>query len=351
MLFWDEQSMGADSRRRVVVVAYPQVDVLDVAGPCEVFASVQDALYRAGVRHQAGYTVEVFSTSRALTIDSDSAVRLQAHRSILDYRGTIDTLLVAGGLGSADAAKDPALLRWLRRMAGRVRRFGSVCTGAFVLAAAGLLNGRRVTTHWRYCAQLARAYPQIEVDPDCIFIRDGPIFTSAGVTAGMDLALALVEEDYGRAIALAIARHLVLFIRRPGGQCQFSAQLQIQAADREPLRELQGWVAEHLDEDLSVERLAARVHMSVRNFARVFRQQVGWTPARFVEQLRVEAARRRLEESDKGLVQVACECGFGSADSMCRSFLRHLQVTPRDYRSRFQASPRTLSCYPNSNFS
>jgi transcriptional regulator GlxA family with amidase domain len=343
--------MGADSRRRVVVVAYPQVDVLDVAGPCEVFASVQDALGRSGMRHQAGYTVEVFSSSRALTIDTDSGVRLQAHRSILDYRGAIDTLLVAGGIGSAGAANDPALLRWLGRMASRVRRLGSVCTGAFVLAAAGLLNGRRATTHWSYCTQLARAYPQIEVDPDCIFIRDGAIFTSAGVTAGMDLALALVEEDYGRAIALAIARHLVLFVRRPGGQCQFSAQLQIQAADREPLRELQAWIAEHLNEDLCVERLAARVHMSVRNFARVFRKDVGWTPAQFVEQLRVEAARRRLEESDAGLAQVARECGFGSADSMCRSFLRHLRVTPSDYRGRFQTGPRTLSGYPNSHLS
>jgi transcriptional regulator GlxA family with amidase domain len=329
------------------MVVYPQVDVLDVAGPCEVFASVAGALQRAGERDRTGYTIEVVSSLRQLTIESDSTVRLQAHRSIADCRGGIDTLLVAGGLGSVEAAKDARLLHWLQRMAPRVRRLGSVCTGAFVLAAAGLLDGRRATTHWNYCTQLARAYPQIEVDPDCIFIRDGSIFTAAGVTAGMDLALALVEEDLGRAIALAVARYLVMFVRRPGGQCQFSSQLRMQTADREPLRELQGWVAEHLAGDLSVERLAARVHMSVRNFARVFHQQVGWTPGRFVEQLRVEAACRRLEESAAGLDQVACECGFGSADSMRRSFLRLLRVAPSDYRRRFQTNPRDgYNCSP-----
>jgi transcriptional regulator GlxA family with amidase domain len=342
--------MGAETRRRVVIVAYPQVDPLDVAGPCEVFASVQGALASAGKRDRAGYLIEVISSSRDLRLQSDSAVQLLAHRSIREPCGAIDTLLVAGGLGAPAAARDQSLLRWLRRAASRVRRLGSVCTGAFVLAAAGLLNGHRVTTHWKYCARLAQAYSQVEVDPDCIFIRDGRIFTSAGVTAGMDLALALVEEDFGRAIALAVARHLVLFVRRPGGQCQFSAQMRIQAADYEPLRELQSWVAEHLAEDLSVERLAARVHMSVRNFARVFPRQVGWTPAGFVEQLRVEAARRRLEESDVGLAQVARECGFGSADSMRRSFLRLFRVAPSDYRNRFQTGPRGKSGYPNTGF-
>jgi transcriptional regulator GlxA family with amidase domain len=331
--------MGADAPRRVVVVAYPRVDPLDVAGPCEVFASARALLPEAGRPDGAGYTVEVLSCSRELTIDSDSAVRLQAHRSIRDHRGAIDTLLVAGGQGTTDATRDPHLLRWLRRVAPRVRRLGSVCTGAFVLAAAGLLDGRRATTHWKYCPLLARLYPQVDVEPDSIFVRDGHVFTSAGVTAGMDLALALVEEDYGRAVALAIARHLVLFVCRPGGQRQFSVQLQTQAADREPLRELQAWVAEHLDADLRVERLAARVHMSVRNFARVFRKQVGQTPAGFVEQLRVEAARRRLEESAAGLARVAAECGFGSADSMRRSFLRLLRVAPSDYRRRFRPGP------------
>ena len=243
---------------------------------------------------------------------------------------------MAGGQGYEEAAKDRALLCWLNRMAPRVRRVGSICTGAFILAAAGLLDGRRATTHWRYCHRLATAYPRVKVDPDPIFIRDGSVFTSAGVTAGMDLALALVEADFGRAAALWIARHLVLFARRPGGQSQFSVLLDLQKADREPLRR-----------PASVDRReprpgplgredGGRVHMSPRNFARVFSEQIGWTPARFVERLRVEAARRRLEESSVGLSQVARECGFGVPDSLRRSFLRVLRVTPDDYRTRFR---------------
>ncbi len=342
--------MGETAPRRVVVIAYPRVDPLDVAGPCEVFASVQGALTRAGTRNRKGYTVEVLSSTRDLAIESDSAVRLLAHRSIIGFRDPIDTLLVAGGLGEGEAAKNRNLIRWLQRVAPRVRRLGSVCTGAFVLARAGLLDGHRVTTHWYYWKRLARTFPRLKVEPDCIYVRDGRIFSSAGVTAGMDLALALVEEDYGREIALSIARQLVLFVRRPGGQCQFSAQLQIQAADREPLRELQAWIAEHLNEDLSVERLAECVHMSVRNFSRVFHRQVGWTPARFVEQLRIESARRRLEESEAGLAKIARECGYGSADSMCRSFLRHLRVSPSEYRSRFQVGSKTSTQFPKPGF-
>ncbi len=329
--------MGAQPLRRVAVVAYPQADAIDVAGPCEVFATSKWALRAAGIADEPGYAVEVLSAARDLAIETDSGVRLLAHRSYLGHRGDIDTLLVAGGLGAEQAAQDPRLLRWLARMAPRVRRLGSVCTGAFLLAAAGLLDGRRATTHWKWCQRLARAYPSVRVEPDPIFVRDGHVYTSAGVTAGMDLALALVEEDYGPEVALRIARNLVLFVRRPGGQSQFSALLELQAADREPLRELQAWVAEHLDEDLGVERLAERVHMSPRNFARVFTRQVGWTPARFVERLRVEAARRRLEETRAGLAQVARECGFGSADSLRRSFLRVLRVAPSDYRGRFHA--------------
>jgi transcriptional regulator GlxA family with amidase domain len=213
-----------------------------------------------------------------------------------------------------------------------------VCTGAFVLAAAGLLDGRRATTHWRSCASLARRYPQITVDADPIFVRDGNIYTSAGVTAGMDLALALVEEDHGREVALHVARELVLFLRRPGGQSQFSAQLAVQAADREPLRELQAWIADHLDQDLSIPALAARVAMSERNFARVFTREVGVTPARFVETARIEAARRRLEESSHGVEAVAAQCGFGTAESMRRTFLRRLRVPPSAYRHRFTST-------------
>jgi transcriptional regulator GlxA family with amidase domain len=340
--------MSARNLRRIALLTYPLVDLLDVAGPSEVFGATQSALAALGRPSEAGYCVEVLSSSRERAIETDSAVSLLAHRSYHGLRDPIDTLLVAGGLGAEKAAMDQGLLRWLKSMAPRVRRLGSICTGAFVLAAAGLLDGRRATTHWKWCSRLAKGYPQIDVDPDPIFIRDGSVFTSAGVSAGMDLALALVEEDHGRDAALWIARHLVLFLRRPGGQSQFSVLLDLQAAQRDPLSDLQSWLAEHLDQDLSVERLARRVHMSTRNFARVFRQQVGWTPGRFVERLRVEAARRRLEDSGARLAAVARECGFGSADSMRRSFLRVLLMAPDDYR-RFHCASTSCAANPTNN--
>ena len=319
--------------RRVALVAYPDAQMLDVVGPLEVFASAARWLGERG-RATPAYSVEVLAT-RSGPIRMSSGVELVAERAIGSVRGGIDTLLVAGGTGARAAMQDRALRAWLRHMRPRVRRFGSVCTGTFILAAAGLLNGRRVTTHWEWCRALAEQYPQLTVDPDPIFVRDGGVYTSAGVTAGMDLALALVEEDFGREAAMHVARRLVLFLRRPGGQSQFSAQLAVQAADREPLRELQSWIADHLDEDLSVPVLAAHVAMSPRNFARVFTQQVGVTPARFVETLRIEAARRRLEESTHGVDVVAAQCGFGSAESMRLAFQRRLRVAPTAYRHRF----------------
>ncbi len=323
--------------RRIALVAYSDIQVLDVTGPLEVFARTARWLCEHGHRTTPAYTTELLATTSG-TITASSGLRLGVDRTVREVRGRIDTLLVAGGIGARAAMHDPLLLRWLRHMAPRVRRLGSVCTGAFVLAEAGLLDGRRATTHWRACAVLAREYPQISVDPDPIFVRDGNLYTSAGVTAGMDLALALVEEDHGREVALQVARELVLFLRRPGGQSQFSAQLAVQAADREPLRELQAWIADHLDTDLSVPTLAARVAMSPRNFARVFTREVGVTPARFVEMARIEAARRRLEESAHGVDAVAAQCGFGTAESMRRAFVRHLRVPPSAYRHRFTST-------------
>jgi len=213
-----------------------------------------------------------------------------------------------------------------------------VCTGAFLLAEAGLLDGRRATTHWAYCAELAKRYPQVKVDPDPIFVRDGRIYSSAGVTAGMDLALGLVEEDLGRSLALDVARQLVLFLKRPGGQSQFSAQLEAQSAEREPLRDLQAWISNHPEAPLGVESLARRVAMSPRHFARVFLREVGTTPAKFILRIRVEAARRRLEESRDDVERVAQTCGFGSAEVMRRAFLRTVRVSPSAYRSRFRCA-------------
>ena len=323
--------------RRVAIVAFPDVQVLDVTGPHEVFARTARWLCEHGRRTDPAYTTELLATTPG-TLAASSGLRLVVDRTLRDVRGSIDTLLVAGGTGTRAAMQDQALLRWLRRMAPRVRRLGSVCTGSFILAEAGLLDGRHATTHWRSCAVLAQRYPQIRVDADPIFVRDGNVYTSAGVTAGMDLALALVEEDHGREVALHVARELVLFLRRPGGQSQFSAQLATQTADREPLRELQAWIADHLGDDLSVPALAARVAMSARNFARVFTREVRITPARFVENARVEAARRRLEESTHGVDAVAAQCGFGTAESMRRAFLRRLRVPPSAYRHRFTST-------------
>ena len=325
--------------RHVVIVGFPDVEVLDVTGPLEVFS--QAALFGRTVSGGPGYVVELVAR-RGGPITTSCGVRLLVERTIGAVRGPVDTLLVAGGLGTQAAMQDQLLLAWLRRMARRTRRIGSVCSGSFVLAEAGLLEGRRATTHWRYCEELQRSFPNVAVENDPIFVRDGNVYTSAGVTAGMDLALALVEEDFGRDIALAVARNLVLFLKRPGGQSQFSSQLSVQAAEREPLRQLQAWIADHLSEDLSVPVLARQVAMSERNFSRLFARETGSTPARFVAQARLEAARRRLEESPHtvGVEEIAAQCGFAGAEIMRRAFLRAFGVPPTAYRHRFRSAMR-----------
>ncbi len=313
------------AKRSVVLVGFEGAFALDLIGPWEVFAM-------AGPDH---YALRIVTLGGG-PFQSSSGARLDAHAALERVRGPIDTLLISGGDGIFEAAADPEFLRHITRLAATARRVGSVCTGAFGLAAAGLLDGRKATTHWAYCERLAREYPPVSVDSNPIFVKDGNVYTSAGVTAGMDMSLALVEEDLGQAPAMNAARMLVVFVRRPGGQAQFSAALELQAADRQPLRDLQAWLADNLAKDLSVAALAARVHMSPRNFARAFAEEVGTTPARYVERVRVEAARRRLEESDDGVDRVAISCGFGSGNSMRRSFLRVIKVPPADYRTRFQ---------------
>jgi transcriptional regulator GlxA family with amidase domain len=325
--------------RRVVIVAFPGVQSLDVTGPLEVFDGARRAL-AASAPQRPAYSVEVVAQTRG-PFSSTSGLQLIAARTLAEVRGPVDTLLIAGGLGSQAAAQDPALISWLRRIAPRCRRVGSVCTGAFVLASAGLLDGRRATTHWSRCAQLAARFPKVKVEPDPIFVRDGKLWTSAGVTAGMDLALALVEADFGAEVALLVARHLVLFVRRPGGQSQFSAQMASQVARRVPLRELQSFIHEHVRDDLRVPRLAQRAGMSPRNFARAFVTEIGTTPAAYVERARVEVARQLLETSDLDLAAVAAAAGFGTAETLRRAFGRELRVTPGEYRSRFRPSPPT----------
>ena len=316
-----------DPSRRVVLVAFDGLQSLDLIGPNEVFSA-------ASRLSPGAYTVEIVAPARAFT--SWSGVRFEAHKTLAGCRGAIDTLIVAGGEGVREAQEDERLISFLSRAATRSRRVASVCTGAFLLARAGLLDGREATTHWSECHDLARLYPQVRVQNDPIFVRSGNVYTSAGVTAGIDLALALVEEDLGPKLARDVARWLVLFLRRPGGQSQFSAALAGQPAEREPLRELQAWMVDHLDEDLSVSALAVRAYMSPRNFARAFKREVGMTPAAYVETLRVERARALLETGGENVEQVAVRCGFGTVETMRRVFRKRLGVSPGDYRERFQ---------------
>jgi transcriptional regulator GlxA family with amidase domain len=328
--------------RSVLIVLFDGVQSLDVTGPLEVFAHARAA------NGGPAYEIRTASPGGQPT-RSSSGLRLVPDGALADFgMRPPDLLIVPGGPGARQA--DPELVSWVRDHAGQARRLASVCTGAFLLAEAGLLAGRRVTTHWARCAELAGKYPDLTVDPDPIFIRDGNLSTSAGVTAGIDLALALVEDDLGRDTALAVARQLVVFLRRPGGQAQFSAQLAAQSASRQPLREVQQWIAEHPEEDLSVAALARRASLSERQFARAFAAEVGVTPGRHVDQVRVEAARRRLEDTTDGIEETARACGYGTPEAMRRAFLAALGVGPAEYRRRFRAAlpapttPKELSC-------
>ncbi len=314
------------------MVVFPRVQLLDVVGPLETFAAAGMAAEAMG--RGPGYALEIVGPELT-PLRASSGLRLGIDRTWAHRPEEVDTLIVAGGPGARRAARDARLLAYVEAAAARARRVCSVCTGAEILAATGLLDGRRVTTHWAWARRLAERFPAVRVDADAIYRRDGRIWTSAGVTAGMDLALALVEADLGRDLALEVSRQMVFFLRRPGGQSQFSAQLAGQIAERDPLRDLQAWIVEHPEADLTIERLAKRVAMSPRHFARVFRAEVGQSPGRFVECVRVEAARRALEDSRASVEEVAARSGFGTAETMRRAFLRQLGVGPAAYRERF----------------
>jgi transcriptional regulator GlxA family with amidase domain len=311
---------GRMTRRTVLFLLFDGVQSLDVTGPLEVFAG-------------AGYETMTASLGGG-TVTTSSGLGLVPGRDLrtLGAAGP-DTLIVPGGQGTLDP--DPELIEWLRAHGPGAKRITSVCTGAFLLAEAGLLDGRRATTHWAYADTLARRFPAVTVDPNPIFIRDGSVATSAGVTAGIDLALALVEEDIGHEAALAVARGLVVYLRRPGGQAQFSAQLRAQAAQRAPLREVQHWISEHPAADLSVAALAGRAGLSPRQFARAFTAEIGMTPGKFVSQVRLETARRMLAGPGQGISQVARACGYGTPEAMRRAFVQSLGVPPASYRHMF----------------
>ncbi len=322
--------VAMSGQKSVVIVVPPKAQSLDVSGPLDAFLEAN--------RHSSGrplYEVRLVAMGAGRTIKV-GGMSLVADSSIFDEARSIDTMLVAGTPDYAVAHTSTDLHAWLRRRAPRTRRYGSVCTGAFFLGAAGLLDGMNATTHWQHAAELAERFPAAKVLPDQIYVQDGALYTSAGVTAGIDLALKLIEDDHGRDLALTVARRLVVFLKRPGGQSQFSAHLAAQIADEGRIRSLQHWMLDHLSHDLSLESLASRIAISVRNFTRVFQGETGTTPADFVEMARIDAARRLLEESETPLQRVASRCGFSGPDTMRRAFLRRIGTGPSDYRERFR---------------
>lgn len=323
---------------RIAILALPGVQMLDVAGPMDVFS---EACSLSG--DPAAYEVQIVG----LTMDpivAQNGARLLPDVSIETASEAYDTLLIAGSPSIRKYEDRAEVIAWISKMARRVRRLGSICTGAFLLAHAGLLDGRQATTHWNSTARLGELFPGIRIDPDRIYVKDGSLYTSAGVTASMDLALALVEEDHGRTAALRVAKALVLFLQRPGGQAQFSVHLAAQVSAVGPIRQIQEWILGNLDDDLTVDALARRSGMSSRNFARLFKRETGRTPADYVEAVRVEAARRILEDSDTPLKKVASMCGFGDQSGIRRAFMRRINVTPVEYRDRFRSrSPAVVA--------
>ncbi|MDH6577287.1 GlxA family transcriptional regulator [Kitasatospora sp. MAP5-34] len=330
------------SQRRVVVVVYSGAQALDISGPIEVFDTVNRQLAGVGT----GYRIEFVSADAPL-VRTSSGMVIEAEP--LDTGdGPIDTLLVPGGWSLKEALGNRELVSWIGKAADRSRRVASVCGGAFLLAEAGLLRGRRATTHWAFCEEMARRYPDVTVDPEPIFVWDGRFVTSAGVATGIDMALALVEADHGAAAALETARFLVLFFKRNGGQSQFSSILEAQLADRPPVRAAQEWILQHLEQPLPVPEIAERANMSLRNFARVFRREVGVPPGQYIEQMRISQARKLLETTDLPVGQIARCCGFPAPETFFRSFGRAFEVTPNEYRRRFQAiSPSGLIVLPD----
>jgi transcriptional regulator GlxA family with amidase domain len=324
----------------VLAVAFDDFQMLDVTGPLEVFSQASRILEaESGSEGASGYRVSVVAPA-AGPLRSSSGLSLVASsfRSAPEH---YDTLVVSGGRGVRAALGSRRLVEWIQKQPARARRLASVCSGAFLLARAGVLDGKRATTHWDSCGDLAAEFPRVRVEPDRIFVKDGSVYTSAGVTAGIDLALALVAEDHGRKLALEVARQLVVFLQRPGGQSQFSAQMEVQAAESDPIAEVLAYVEDHIAGDLSVPVLARHAAMSPRHFARCFAAEVGSTPARYVHTTRLYAARRRLEESSHGLERIAEESGFGTTESLRRAFAESVGVTPSEYRTRFGAKGKS----------
>ncbi len=322
--------------RKIGILAFPGAEILDIAGPFEVFSFASIGLQRQGKLNEFAYPIEIIAEQPG-PITTLSGLQIVATHSYHEIPTDIDTLLIPGANDMLPVVEDKPLVQWITQMAPQVRRLASVCSGAFLLAECGLLDHRRATTHWAYSDQLQQRYPAVDLQPDQIYIRDEHIYSSGGITSGIDLALALVAEDWGQELALFVARYLVVFLQRPGGQAQFSAFLLSRSSERLDFRELQAFIIEHPEQDLSVEALADRMAMSPRNFARQFVVETGMTPAKFVELARLDAARQYLTGSDLPIESVADKAGFNDPERMRRTFIRQLGVNPQSYRSRFSA--------------
>jgi len=334
-------------RKRVIIVMMSHSFLLDLAGPADVFHLADKILRRSGARH--GYNVTVVTPIRINKVVWKSGIEINCRQSALDIVGAVDTVLVAGN--DFDRFESPdydEFYSWLAAMEKRkTRRIGSICGGAFALARAGLLDDRRATTHWDCCQRLQENYPRVKLDANAFYTQDGPIYTSGGVTSGIDLALALVEQDYGREVAGEVAKKLVVFLSRPGCQIQFGNLLPVfESANL--AEKIRPWLSEHLHEQLDVGRLAAHVSMSPRNFTRVFHKQTGLSPAKYVEKFRIESARKYLQDTDISLERIAERCGLGGLVSMRRVFLRNLKTTPSEYRHAFRTSRVSFSASASS---
>ena len=329
---------GLTKERHIVLAAYAGVSLLELGGPLEAFRVASEFGGSGG--RKVSYKCAIVSSRGGKVLTADGVTLLTQSLQSLD-RTEIDTLIVPGAFLVDDVTRDEALTKWVAKKATECRRVCSVCVGSFMLAAAGLLKGKRAATHWMHTRLLAQQHPEVQVEPDAIFVRDGRVWSSAGVTTGIDLALALIEEDCGRDVAIRVARILVVYLKRAGGQSQYSALLAAQGdAVSDKFADLQTWIAENLTADLRVEALADRAKMSARNFARAYASNRGRTPAKAVEEIRLDAARRLLEETEERIEAVAAKCGYSGEEQMRAAFVRTLKIPPREYRRRFTTSKR-----------
>ena len=321
--------------KHIAFLVIPNATLLDITGPYEAFSLAAQCLQSHG-KSDTTYVLHTLSFDKNRIVRTSAGLCLQCESSIKSPDYPIDTLFIPGIPENMEDMVDSKTLSWIKQQSTQVRRICSICTGAFILAEAGILDNRKVATHWKLCNKLAQDYPALEVDSESIFIKDGHVYTSAGVSSGIDLALALIEEDFGRTLALEVARELVVYLKRPGNQAQFSVTLKHQDSDYQPIQSVKDWLSEHLKDRVTVEQLAGQALMSPRNFARVFTRETGITPARYIEKLRLESACRYLTETQLTLETISCECGLTNIDNLRRLFIKHLKITPSDYRRCFR---------------